>query len=150
MNDQDQKINPLWESLDRVINRVQYHKKVMEVLDKAELLPDYSYYYYSGISLNRVDNYEEFLGVLKRIKRTGLKVIISHYSNIGPDALAVCLSVSFVKNDSFSLELSIRIDELEKSLKRISNGRCHVKKEIIKPSEFTPYESTCVACDTRP
>ena len=149
MNDQETK--PLWvETMDKVLNRIQYHKRVMGVLDKAELIPNCSYYYYSGISLNQVDNYEGFLDVLKRIRRTGLKVIVSSYTNIGSNALAVSLNVVFIKDDVFSLELTIRINELEESLKRISNGRCHVKKEIIKPSEFTPYESTYVACDARP
>lgn len=149
MNEQETK--PMWvESMDKVLNRIQYHKKVLEVLDKAGLIPSYPYYVYSELPLNRVDNYEGFLDVLKRIKRTGLKVIVSSYTNYGTDALAVSLNVSFVKDDIFSLGLNIVIDELEESLNRISDGRCHVKKEIVKPSECTPFERTYVACDARP
>ena len=143
-----QKTKTLWrESVDTVAERIQYHKRVLEIMDKADLIPDCSYYYYSGVALNKVKDYEGFLDVFKRIKRAGLKVKISGYTNVGPDALAVSLNVAIAKEDRFSLELSIRIEELEESLKRISNGKCHVKKEVVKPSDFTPYESTSITCD---
>ena len=147
MNEQVKK--PLWlESINQTIDQIHYHKEVMTTLDNAGLLPECTYYYYSGICLGKVDNYQGFLDVLKRIKRTGLKVKISGYTNVGSYHMEVSLAVSQAEGDYFSIELRIQVGELEESLKRISKGKCHIKTETIKPIEFKPYDSTCIVCES--